>query len=461
MMEAKIMVVPCRSDMPLAGMILSALAEQFPGLVEVAPPPEVPESLAVLLKPPGDNFRAHFAAVIVLVDSACLKTRPGFVRTLLESSRADDSIVVVADHPCELRLRELLPRRVGQEFVCGSKLRGVVSLLLRRLEHSTYPGEQRGLRAECGLEGIVGESQYIIELKQRLPAIAGSEESVLITGETGVGKEVVAHAIHYLSPRRDKPFVPVHCGAVPSDLFENEFFGHNPGAYTGAQGEQKGFVAQASHGTLFLDEISTLSLSNQAKLLRVLQEGEYRPLGGGNMIRADIRVLAASNSDLDAAVKQNIFRGDLLYRINSIVIEIPPLRCRREDIHPLACHFLHIFAGKYRKGTEGLSPLALAQLEGYEWPGNVRELEHIIGQAVLFSSGPEITEFTQHHSAGEDTLPLSAHHAARNQALEEFERGFLTRAIQKAGGNLSQAARLAGLDRSHLVRLLRKYNIRG
>jgi two-component system response regulator GlrR len=305
----------------------------------------------------------------------------------------------------------------------------------------------------------VGESQFIRELKQRLPSIAGSDPSVLITGETGTGKEVVARAIHYLSKRRHRPFVPLHCGAVPSDLFENELFGHRRGAYTGAEGSQQGLIAQADHGTLFLDEISTLPMRDQEKLLRVLQEGEYRPIGGAGVMRADIRILAATNIDLEAAVQRGRFRIDLLYRINTLVVDIPPLKSRPEDILPLAHHFLRLYSWKYRKQSTGFSPAAIARLEGYEWPGNVRELQHVVESAVALTTTPEITEVVLHGSQSQPVADYLAYRDAKHQAVEQFQREYLTRLVQAAGGNLSRAARMAGVERAYFSRLLRRHCI--
>lgn len=459
MNDTKIIVVPCRADMPLTGVVQNGLAAQFPGMVDLVPPPSAPQSLSNFLKPSVEHLPVLPGLVVVLVDSVCLKTRPGFVRALLDSPKEQEEIVIVADHHCEELLAQLIHLRSAERVLCADSPHGIVSLLLRSLEGSPHPAVRWGLRAEYGLGGIVGESQFIDELRQRLPLIAGSEASVLITGETGTGKEIVAHAVHYLSRRRRRPFVAVHCGAIPSDIFENEFFGHKAGAYTGAQGEQQGLIAQAHLGTLFLDEISTLRSDNQVKLLRVLQEGEYRPLGGGTETRADVRIIAASNTDLNTAVQQNAFRSDLLYRINTMIIDIPPLRARPEDIPPLADHFVRVYARRHGKDVRGFSPAALERLQEYNWLGNVRELQHVVERAVLVATGPEIFEVDIRCSGHEENLTPHTYREAKHRAVEQFDREFLISTLRQARGNISEAARQAGADRSSFLALLRKYNI--
>lgn len=314
---------------------------------------------------------------------------------------------------------------------------------------------------------LIGTSTQYREMLRSLEKIAGFDTPVLIIGETGSGKDRVARAIHYLSHRRDRPFVPVNCGALPDHLVENELFGHRRGAYTDAREHQQGVIAQAEGGTLFLDEIDTLSAKAQVTLLRFLQDGSYRPLGASATVQANVRILAATHADLALAVESGTFRADLRYRLNVMELRVPPLRQRPGDIPLLARHVVQETARRYGLAVKPLHPDTLAWLQRQPWPGNVRELENWVQRAFLLSEGPAVlirdaqtvAESTRRDPIlSEQTDPLNFN-AARRQALQAFEHAHLCHLMEISAGNVSQAARLAGKERRSLGKLLKAHGI--
>jgi two-component system response regulator GlrR len=307
--------------------------------------------------------------------------------------------------------------------------------------------------------GVVGCSPPVLRLVDELRLISETDATCLLQGETGTGKELFARAMHYLSARKDFPFVPVNCGAVPDQLFENELFGHARGAYTDASQEQKGLFAYADHGTLFLDEVDCLSLSAQVKLLRVVQEREYRPIGSPRSMKADVRIIAATNSDLRVGVQHRQFRDDLFHRLNVLRFTMPPLRDRGADIPLLAHSFVREFATRYRRAAPSLTREAYEAIQQYDWPGNVRELQAKVERAVLLCRsgiiGPQDLELP---------LPIRSCDAmsmksAKEIAIKNFECAYLSDLLARCSGNISQAARLAGKERRSLQRLMRKHNL--
>ena len=312
------------------------------------------------------------------------------------------------------------------------------------------------------LESLVGESELFIKAIERISPLARSSAPVLILGETGTGKELFARALHYQGARHGKPFVPVNCGGVPDHLFENELFGHAKGAYTDATSQQSGLISEAEGGTLFLDEIDTLTPSSQVKLLRFLQDGEYRPLGSGRSVKSDVRVIAATNADLRVKVEKQVFRDDLYHRLNVLSLCVPSLRDRLSDIPLLARHFIERYSKQYGQEPVRLSPAALQKLLSYSWPGNVRELEAVVQRSVVLGS--------QSMLQSEDIdvalpYPVESPSAkslrqAKSTAMGDFERNYLATLLEAHRGNISHAAKAAGKDRRTLQRLLRKYNIR-
>jgi two-component system response regulator GlrR len=330
----------------------------------------------------------------------------------------------------------------------------------------TKGGADRPLRSErikerLHLESLVGESEIFMNAIKKISLLAGSNAPVLISGETGTGKELFARAIHYQGLRQGKPFIPVNCGALPDHLFENELFGHIKGAFTDASLTQKGLIAEAEGGTLFLDEVDTLSPSAQVKLLRFLQDGEYRQLGSSRSVTAEARIIAASNADLVAKVEQKLFREDLFHRINILSLYVPSLRERRSDIPLLAIHFLDRYSKQYGRECSRLSPAALDKLMIYPWPGNVRELEGVIHKAIVLNPRPVLlpNEIDLAVPYSGKTSANNALREAKSLAVGEFERGYLATLLAAHRGNISHAAKAAGKDRRTLQRLLRKYSL--
>jgi DNA-binding NtrC family response regulator len=309
-------------------------------------------------------------------------------------------------------------------------------------------------RLQTRVPGMVAESRAMKAVLELVDRIAPSDANVLITGEHGTGKEVVARRIHAVSHRAGKPFVPVNAGAVSEGVFESELFGHVKGAFTDAKADRTGCFELADQGTLFMDEVANMPLGQQAKLLRVLQTGEFHPVGSSRVRRADTRVLAATNADLHAGVKSGAFREDLLYRLNTVEVVLPPLRDRREDIPALASAFLVAQAARYRKPVQRFGASALKALLEYPWPGNVRELEHCVERAVLMARGSELTP--------EDLVlrPRDGGARVEDMTLEDAERYLIQRALGRTDGSVSDAARLLGLSRSALYRRLQQYGLK-
>ncbi|MBZ5523727.1 MAG: sigma-54 dependent transcriptional regulator [Acidobacteriia bacterium] len=314
------------------------------------------------------------------------------------------------------------------------------------------------------LDFLVGESEPFRRLLAKLPQVAQSKMTVLLTGETGTGKELFARALHYISPRKGRPFIPVNCGGLPDHLLENELFGHVRGAYTDAHTSHGGLLSVAEGGTLFLDEIDALSLPAQVKLLRFLQDREYRPLGSSTTLTADIRVVAASNTDLRELVQARLFREDLFHRLNVLHLAIPPLRERADDIPRFVSHFLGKIAVQESQEPKKLTLAALHKLLSYPWPGNVRELEGVIQRAVIMSASDAIDAADLElpiDAAGSDFAGASAKslREVKNHAIGKFERAQIVSLLHAHQGNLSRAAREAGTNRRTLQRLVRKYEL--
>lgn len=320
----------------------------------------------------------------------------------------------------------------------------------------------RGGKEILNRELLVGESESFLREIRKIPLYAHSDTPVLISGETGTGKELFARAVHYNSPRRGKPFIPVNCGALPNHLFENELFGHVKGAFTDASSTERGLIAEAEGGTLLLDEINTLSHSAQIKLLRFLQNREYRPLGSSKNRVADVSVIAATNSDLKQCVEAKRFREDLYYRINAFSLSLPPLRERTDDIPLLATHFLMKYAIQHARNISQISFDGLRKLLQYHWPGNVRELEGVILRAVITSSSPELQSTDIDlpiHDEQKNISHYSSFQEAKSIAINDFERAYLTIILTAHQGNITQAAKIAGKERRSFQRLLQKHNL--
>jgi Nif-specific regulatory protein len=325
------------------------------------------------------------------------------------------------------------------------------------------------LRGKFKFDEILGNSPPMVEILKTVAQVADTDATVLITGESGTGKELLARALHYNSSRKKKPFVTIHCAAIPETLLESELFGYEKGAFTGAFGKKPGKFEAAHGGTVFLDEIGETSPPIQVKLLRFLQSHEFEPLGSNQVKKSDIRVIAATNKNLEQTVREGRFREDLFYRINVIRLNLPPLRERKEDIPLLAHSFLRRFAEKSGKKVSGIDPFALAQLGRYDFPGNIRELENILERSVLVARGENILIEDLPKLAPIENEPAPAFRTAENyaelkklreQARGVVEKAFLEKAMLKAEGNINRAARLAGMHHVELRRMLKRYSIK-
>jgi two-component system response regulator HydG len=308
---------------------------------------------------------------------------------------------------------------------------------------------------------IIGRSLAMGRLFESMALVAPSEATVLIAGESGTGKELIANAIHQNSPRRDRTFIKVNCAALPETLLESELFGHEKGAFTGALARKEGRFHLAHRGSIFLDEIGEMALTTQAKILRVLQEREFEPLGSTQTVKVDTRVIAATNKNLAEEIQHGRFRQDLYYRLNVVTLEVPPLRDRREDIPLLADFFLKRYAEKNRRHMKGFSPRAMDVLMRYAWPGNVRELENVVERAVIMARGEVITptEFPEGFKELDDGAKDAELGLTPGRSLREVEREMVIRTLEEAGGNRTQTARLLGISRRTLQLKLKEYGI--
>ena len=337
----------------------------------------------------------------------------------------------------------------------------------RAMDHSHLKEENRLLRETLGARfdqrNIIGRSSAMAKLMETVAQVAPTEATVLITGESGTGKELISGAIHFNSPRKTGPFVKINCAALTETLLESELFGHEKGAFTGAHRRKEGRFLLADGGSLFLDEVSEMSLAMQVKLLRVLQEREITRVGGEEVIKADVRVITATNKDLVHEIEESRFREDLYYRLNVVTLKVPPLREREEDISLLAQHFLEVFAEKNHKRIKGLTPQAMDRLLKYEWPGNVRELMNAIERAVVLSRSEYLDEedlptvVKGDGPRGQDILSESG--VPGDLSLGEIEKVTILKTLEASGGNKSEAARRLGITRKTLHKKLKKYGV--
>jgi DNA-binding NtrC family response regulator len=324
----------------------------------------------------------------------------------------------------------------------------------RRLARENLQFQQE-LKARYGFESLVGQSHQMVEIYKLIARVAGLDTTILIQGETGTGKELVARAIHHASPRAGRPFVVVDCAALPETLFESELFGHERGAFTGAFAARRGLLETSAGGTCFLDEIGELTAPLQAKLLRTLQERTIRRVGGNEPISVDVRVVAATNRDLRKLAAEGGFRDDLYYRLNVVTIQVPPLRERSSDIPLLAQRFLESSAQRTARPVKRLAAEALALLAAYHWPGNVRELENVIERAVALSASETLIpdDFPLHLREEPTRAPRLP---TAGMTLEEVKRWYVNKVLEESGGNKLRASELLGIDRRTLYRILER-----
>lgn len=341
----------------------------------------------------------------------------------------------------------------------------------RACEHAGLKDENRRLKERLRLDGaathIIGKSPPVKDLMEMLGMVAPSDATVLITGESGTGKELIARSLHFNSPRKEYPLVVVNCAAIAESLLESELFGHEKGAFTGADRRREGRFKQADQGTIFLDEIGETSMAMQAKLLRVLQEREICRVGGEEVLAVDVRVVAATNRDLERDVAEGRFREDLFYRLNVITLKVPPLRERREDVPLLASHFLNKFAEKNRKTAKGFAPVAMDMLVNYDWPGNVRELENAVERAVVLMTAEHVTEkqlplnIAQQYAEARPSLPgfEVAPQTDGTRSLGDIEKEAIIATLEATDGNKSETARRLGITRKTLHNKLKSYGL--
>lgn len=323
-------------------------------------------------------------------------------------------------------------------------------------------GDEPWSEEEAARFNLMGASAPFLDAMRVLRRVASCDVTVLIRGETGTGKELAARAVHYLGARRNLPFIPVNCGAVPDHLVESELFGHTRGAFTDARESRPGVIGQADGGTLFLDEIEAMSPHLQVALLRFLQDREYRPVGGSSVLGADVRIVAASNVDLKKLSSSGGFRADLLYRFEVVTLDLPPLRERGDDVILLAQSFTERFCHQYGKPVKQIAPEARNALRQFSWPGNVRELENLIHRQVVLDDSPtlKVACILPPAKASDPRSPTRmSFRDAKERAIEDFERAYITALLNETNGNVSHAARLCGKERSRLGKLLKKYRL--
>jgi two-component system nitrogen regulation response regulator NtrX len=380
----------------------------------------------------------------------------------LQASVPDVPVVILTGHGTVASAVECLKAGASDYILKPADPEALEVALERALAGRALKREVRYLRsaAAAQAEVAIGESAHWRRVTAMIAAAGPTDSVVLLTGESGTGKELLARRLHAQSGRAAGPFVKVNCAAVPLEMWESEFFGHRKGSFTGAQSDREGRFQLADRGTLLLDEVGAMPAAGQAKLLRAIQDGEFERLGDEQATRVDVRVVASTNSDLEAEVQQGRFRADLFYRLNVVRIDVPPLRARKEDIPLLVDHFLAVFCAENAKPAKTLSADALAAFLAYDWPGNVRELRNMIERLVIMIPGEVI---------GADDLPapLRADEAlageARERSLREardgFERAYILAELRAQGWNMTRTAERLGIERSHLYRKIKAYGI--
>ncbi len=347
----------------------------------------------------------------------------------------------------------------------------IMTLIERAMSHGRLTVENKHLRtalhSKYQFENIIGTSEPITQVLSMIERVAKTDSTVLVTGESGTGKELIAKALHYNSLRGEEPFIPINCGAIPAELLESELFGHVKGAFTGAIANRTGRFEMAEDGTLFLDEIGDMSPSLQVKLLRVLQEKSFEPVGGTKTIQSNVRVIAATNADLELAVEEGRFREDLFYRLNVIPIRIPALRERRSDIPVLMNHFMQLFNRTRGRQLTGIAPEAMEMLVNYGWPGNIRELENLVERlSILKGHGMiEVSDLPERYRkspvhSDPSKVDIPENGVDFNTAVDNYENALIMRALEKTGWNRNQAALLLKLNRTTLVEKIKKKGLR-
>lgn len=420
------------------------------------------EGHAVATSTNGKDAIKHLSQNIELVITDLqLKEMQGLdLMRQMKQIRPDVSVIIITAFGSMSSAVEAMKLGAYDYIPKPLKMDELALVVQKALRESALRREVAQLRKEIGrsyrFENMIGKSKAMQAIFDLIRRVSSSATNILITGDSGTGKELVARAIHYNSPRRDKPFIPVNCAAIPETLLESELFGHVKGAFTDAKQDKRGLFEEAGEGTILLDEISELPLSLQAKLLRVIQEKEVRRVGSAKICKVDVRVVAASNLDLSEAVKQKCFRQDLFYRLDVIHIHVPPLCERREDIMPLAYHFLNKYKDETQKSIKGFSEDVSSLFLSYNWPGNVRELENAVERGIIMARGEEVIPEDLPDTLNSGFAQSALLHEAidRQSSLEELERAYIARILEQTGGAKTRAAQILGIDRKTLYRKL-------
>jgi two-component system nitrogen regulation response regulator NtrX len=385
------------------------------------------------------------------------------IETLREIKAASDElpVVMISGHG-NIELAVKATRIGAYDFLEKPlSLERVLLVSRRALERRTLEMENRALRENLLRKWrFVGQSPAIKSLKEQIEMASRSSSRVLITGESGTGKELVGRMLHEESIRARMPFVEVNCAAIPQELIESELFGHEKGSFTGAFEQKKGKFELADGGTLFLDEIGDMSLQTQAKVLRVIETQEFQRVGGNKNIKVDVWIIAATNKDLREEVKKGTFRDDLFFRLNVILISVPPLRARKEDIPSIATHFLETIAAEYGKPVKKITPEAMNALLAYDWPGNVRELRNAIERLVIMTPANAIAEKDIIFMKGESGVEDYFSRKSLKEARDAFEKDFLIRKLKENNWNISKTAELLDIERSNLHRKIKAYDVK-
>ncbi len=423
----------------------------------------------IIIAPPDKNIYKRIVEIKPKIFILKREKRISTTLNLIKKIKEIDSlfeIIVIGPEKNELIIAEFIRKGALDYLTWPVRKEDLLSALTRinekiALRRETFQLE-RNLINKYLFAGMVSRNPKMLEIFSLIDRLARHQITVLITGETGTGKELVAHALHDLSPRRNKPLIIIDCASLPETLFESEVFGYERGAFTGADRSKPGLLKEADGGTVFLDEISEIPWSAQAKLLRFLSEGTFKPLGSNRLIKVDVRVICATNRDLNAEVKKGKFREDLFHRINVAEINLPPLRKRKEDIPLLCSYFLDIYNQKFNKAVRGISNRAKTLLAEYDWPGNVRELEKVIERAIMLTTEDFID--IQHLpenliQATSEATSIDKPYPYAHLTLEEMEKKHLLEVLRITNFNKQQAAKMLGLTRPALYRKLKKYRL--
>ena len=434
----------------LAGILKAAFTDNFLCHNVAELDPESQENLINSL----DASRSF--VVLLVTNRRALPLTRRFIQAI--KSRTSNTEIIVISEECDAKeMFDLGASDFVVPPVSNTSLQPRISRLFDKVQQRK--DLTQSLKTVVGMKLLVGQSPSFLAETRKIPLLASCDGRVLILGETGTGKELFARAIHYLSSRMSNPFVPVSCGAIPVELFENEMFGHAKGAFTGATTSEVGLIAEADRGTLFLDEVDCLPPLAQTKLLRFLQEGQYKPLGSSKSQYADVRIIAASNANLAEAVKEGKLRQDIYYRLNVAVIHLPPLRERRDDVPLLAEHFLTKYTHQFERDVREFSEAALQKLTFYDWPGNIRELENTIERAVILSESKCIGDADILVPDSNFIPDGESFRESKARMIVQFERTYIQQLMATHRGNVTQAARAAKKNRRAFSELIRKYNI--